>query len=185
MLQFKTHLLRKPPEGWHYIEDTQTIEGDTPEDVEKKIAAYRVRNGRPPGDPHQDMIHFWYAKRPEFLEKAVEGTAPRQISRPDELGSVLLWLQRLTQMGPDIEIGSGVIKERCSVCLECPNNIPLSGDAGIKSEVDRRSFMLRKGEIMPGLHFCSHHRVDLRVAVRLRTEFLSPTAGQPAPCWMK
>lgn len=185
MLRFKKNILRKPPEGWHYIEDKQTIDGETVEDVEKQIAAYRIRNGRPPGDPHQDMINFWVVKRPDFLEMTPEGAPPEPKTPPDELGSVLLWLQRITQQGSDLEVGRGVIEERVTTCLECPCNVSISGSQSIKDEIDRRSFMIRKGEVTPGLHVCSCHLMDLRVAVRLRSEFLTQDPQQPGNCWVK
>jgi len=185
LLRFKKNQLRQPPQGWHYIEDRQTITGVSPEDVEQKIVAYRIRNGRPPGNPHHDMLYFWFDLRPEFLEQVPDGAEEPEISPPDALGGVLRWLQRLTQQGSDIETGPGVAGERAAICLACPHNVSLPGDQAIKSEIDRRSFMLRKGEVTPGLHFCDHHKMDLRVAVRLRTEFLSTTPWQPGACWVR
>lgn len=183
-LRFKKNLLRQPPQGWHYIEDKQTLIGTDPADVEQKIAAYRIRNGRPPGNPHQDMINFWFDLSPSFLEKAPDDLRP-EVSLPDVLGVILLWLQRLTQQGLDIETGMGVAGERAAICLQCPHNVSLPGDQAIKSEIDRRSFMIRKGEVIPGLHYCQHHKVDLRVAVRLRNEFISAMQKQPQACWVR
>lgn len=185
MLQFRKNILKKPIEGWHYLEGEHKIVGESPEDVEQKLFDFRIRNGMPPGDPHGDMIKFWFIKSPEFVEHGSGDADGSARIDSGQLGGVLLWLQRLIQQGPDLEIGPGVAEQRASICAHCPCNVPLSGDPGIKSEVDRRSFILRKGEIVPSLHFCSHHHIDLRVAVRLRNEFLAQSPTQPAHCWVK
>lgn len=183
MLRFKKDLKKQPAGGWHIIEDGQCLRGDTPEQVEEKLTGYRIRNGRTIGDPHEELIAYWAARRPDLVEQTPADEMQAHNTPSKLAGQVLTWLQAVTQLGPDIETGDSAIELRSSICRDCPFNVALTEQGQLRAEIDRRSFLLRKGREMPGLQFCSHHHFDLRVAVRLRPEFIDPKLYQPVECW--
>jgi len=184
MLRFRQNILHGPREGWYYVEGKQAIRGESPSDVADKLAAYRIRNGRNPGNPNKDVLNFWFDLRPELIEVAPDGTPDVAESHSAQAGGVLAWLQSIMQHGSDTETGNAAIEERTNICLACPCNLPIPCKSDIKAEIDRRSFMLGKGKVIPGLNSCLFHMIDLRVAIRMRTEFLNPNFGNKHKCWL-
>jgi len=181
-IRFKERLAMRPPGGWHFIEDKTTIRGETPEEVEGKLLDYRIRNGIPPGNPMQDLLNFTATRWPNLVENAEEPpAAPKDHPVYEKVWNWLVSISHLTNPG-DVPYEQAL--EQTKICSQCPLNLPYpKSDDILKDEVERRSFLLRKGR-PSNLGFCLHHQWDSRVAVYRNRNAINPRADSPTICWM-
>lgn len=154
----------QPIGGHHFREDGVLFEGDTLDEVLTKLSDYRVNNSAPLGDPEQEILAY-YAKNWPFMVDEDEDAKP-----PEPVGWMnAAWVSYLRKMWTRPATKQITPKEastRWEVCLKCPHNRQISLTTQEEKEMERKSFMLRKGQNVPDkIGFCALHRWDTKSSV--------------------
>ena len=170
------------PIRWHYPEDDHVIDGDSYEDLVKKVKDFRFYRNVPAGNVEQDVAAFICGKFPWAGWKAGES-----IENPVTPALGALWM-RLRKMGESsvARAIAPVVKHRAGICLGCPHNIPIPEMSEEDKVQYRRAVGLICGRLIEGeseLGLCSFHLHDNRVASMVNgNEPLRD--GQPDHCWV-
>jgi hypothetical protein len=181
-IKFKDRLAMQPAGGWHFIENGTTFQGDTPEEVISKVSDYRVRNGIAQGDPRADLLHFVATRWPNLV--TIDDGPPVTVVENPIYEHGWNWLVSLTHYTNPGDVPFQQAEEQKRICSECPLNIPYpKGDDVLKTDFERRSFLMRKGR-SSDLGFCFHHRWDNRVAVFRNRNAINAQPDSPPFCWM-
>lgn len=158
----------RPIGGHHFTEDGVRFEGDTLDEIVTKLSDYRVNNLAPIGQPRQEILSY-YAKNWPFMVDEDFGAEP-----PEPPGYRMeKWTAFIRKLWGKPGMKQITPKEaslRWEVCLKCPHNVPVSPTTQEEKEMERKAFMLRKGQTVPAkLGFCSLHLWDISSASFIET----------------
>ncbi len=166
MLKINKDQKRLPVGGHHYIEYGKTFKGESVDEIEEQISAFRLANNIPAGNPKQEILAF-YAKNWPWMVKE-DREAVETISDEDYI-AWREWVYSTWKNPPKLR------KSRWESTDE-------------SSELVRRAYLLRRGiEVPINLTFCSCHRADLGVLVlteQAKSYSARKDVEQPVNCWI-
>ena len=190
-----------PPGGFHFVDTTGPVEvrtdGYSYDDVAQKVLKNRLANGRPPGNPSQEVVDYVCGNWPQFCSES------RVISDPD-VGSTTgqyqglasrcaTWIAAFFQTyRADPGVPLSVSQQRADTCCACPRNQEFRGGCGSCVEnINRLFFVWRRDRALPreselgGCTVIGQHNGCAALAARLPD--LSPEiqAALPSDCWRK
>lgn len=180
-LKFPYH--KEPPKGWHWIRDGIEFRADSPEAVIAKVKKHLITNGRCAGDLMEEFVSYVAAHWPNLVK---ESHAPDPLTLEDPLWKVLDNQHRLAAVSllnvPEKAEGL----EREKLCAACPMNRRMRGDVEVLEAINRRAFLLTRGNLNK-LGYCKQYLWDNRVATVWDKDLLKkisqPKADSPVPCW--
>ncbi len=176
----------RPLGGHHFIEGRLRIEGETLDEVIRKLTDYRVNNSVPVGNPEQEILVYYLGKYPYMVD--IDYEAVDSFTQGYYEQKWLEWIRRHWKRPASKQITPKEAESRWNVCLNCPHNIKLSVSTQEDKESERKSFLLRRGQTTPEkLGFCSLHLWDTRASVFLEAPAevsgkLKDAANYPG-CW--
>jgi hypothetical protein len=186
MLELNKHQQRRPYGGHHFPEFGMIVRGDSFDELVKKVKDIRLNNFHPVGDPEQDVLRF-YAEKFPFMVKAKEVKA---VPPPPLSEKAAAWLRAIWVKSPSKTITKKEAEIRWAICAKCPRNQKMAWpDTEEFKEIDRRSFLIKKGMKTPdNLGFCTCHNADLGVFSVLSNahEYSDKNQGsiQPDSCFV-
>lgn len=180
-----------PPSGY-VLTDAQGVRhrGESWRDLFRTVAAYRVRNGMPPGDPEAEVNAQQCALNPGLCSSDPRPLPPQRVN--DSVNSrVLNWfantLAGLRQFGALPRVNEAEAIRRSEICIRCPRQQPLSSacESCISSVAGaRRTILGEKGSVNKALHPCRILGEDCQTSIHLKNEPVSEV-GMPADCWRR
>lgn len=193
MFKIKPGQKRLPFGGHHYYQDMGLhralilVNGDTAEDVAKKLRDLRINNGIAVDDPLQDVLDYYAARFPWMV------MLDRNAEEKHEATDYAAWRAWIFKMWGRSNIKSITKKEahlRWEACKDCPFNQQKWWDETDESaELTRKTLLLRRGHAVPqNIGYCSLHRWDLSVATFMETpdqvSEKEKDIAQPDCCWV-
>lgn len=162
MLKLNTNQKRLPVGGHQFKDRGVTFTGDTMDQVEKKLRAFRLYNCLPMGDPNQEILRYYALHWPYMVREDREATEAPQIT---EFAEWRGWVTKAWANPPRLLVTSKEAGDRWLICSDCPFNQPFTWlETDESSELSRRTYLLRRGASVPqNLGFCSLHKADLSV----------------------
>lgn len=154
---------REPFGGHHFRENGVTLKGDTVQEVVELLTDFRIVNGKPVGNPLQEIIDYYAKDFPWMVEMDISGKE----DKPDNPDYVA-WRSFISSVWGKNH-GKFLTKKEASfrwaICKGCPHNVgtpwPESREA---TEFSRKSLLLRRGENIPEKYcYCDLHRNDIGV----------------------
>lgn len=186
-LKLNPHQKRLPFGGHHFREDGIMLKGEAFKDVEELLRDFRLMNGRPVGNPSQDIIIYYAQKFPWMVMTDHDATP----DEPEEYDYVC-WRDWITSVWGKVQNKFITRKEasfRWEKCNGCPNNVGKTWKSSAEAtEFERKSLLLRRGEKTPENYcYCALHRADVSVASFLESpRDLSrklPNSAEQEGCW--
>ncbi len=163
-LRLKENQKRLPFGGHHFRENGVTLKGDTFEDVEELLSNFRLINGKPIGNPKDEIIAYYAEKFPWMVEydtneQVVEPLSEEYIAWRD-------WISSIWGKTQGHFITRKEASFRWEICKKCPHNVGSPWDDSKESiEFSRKALLLKRGENTPeNLRYCDLHKVDIGVA---------------------
>lgn len=187
-LRIKANSMREPFGGHHYEVGGQTFKGKNYDEVVRSLAAFRINNNIPLGNPDSEVIAYYAVNWPWLVEEYEAEPKPMPM---EGYLAWRLWLMEAWNNPPKKLLTNKEASERFAICRKCPMNMPISRDGSPADEMaalKRKSFLLRRGSMAPeGIGYCTLHRVDLSVFCFLDNclAFSSkkPDAKDLPECW--
>ncbi len=166
------HQKRLPFGGHHFHEDGMMIKGETVPEVAELLENYRIINGKPLGNPKQEIIDYYGVKFPWMVIKDLN--PPEQEESQDDYIAWRYWVASVWGQPHRKFISRKEATMRLEVCKTCPHNVGKPwGDTRESTEFDRKVLLLRRGEKLDeNVGFCALHKADIGVAC-----FLESTSG--------
>ncbi len=162
--QLKPNSKREPFGGHHFRENSVTLKGDTFDEVVDLLSNFRLINGKPIGNPRQEVINFYAEKFPWMVEWDLEGKEDEP-----EKQEYLDWRDWVSSMWGKAQ-GKFITRKEASfrwdICKNCPHNVGTPWKETKESiEFSRKSLLLKRGEKTPEKYqYCDLHRADVAVA---------------------
>lgn len=176
----------RPHGGHHYKTNGIKFEGETMEEVRKKISDYRISNMIPVGYPEREILEYYADKFPWMVDPI---DVPEYVPKNFYYSQWRDWIHGLWKSPRTRFLTPTEAQLRWSVCLNCKHNIKLSVD-GTQEGVEtlRRAFLLRRGQnTSPKLGFCSLHLHDNSAASFLEAPIelsgKKKDSVNPPDCW--
>lgn len=189
ILKLREHQQLRPIGGHHLIAHSIRFEGDTLDEVVRKVTDYRLNNMKPVGDPKQEVLMYYLRNWPFMVDEDEGALPPDPVKENTE--AWVNWVRR-QWMKPAVKmITAKEAESRWNVCLKCPFNTPIEALTEEQSDIKRKAFLLRKGNDVPAkLGFCSLHRIDLTVSCFIENvnPLICPNENRsaiPSYCWIK
>lgn len=188
MITLNKNQQRLPIGGHHFPEPGKMIRGESFKEVEDRLKEFRVINGKPAGNPKQEILNYYAEMFPYMVQYGKEGEA----YQPPTSNFVRFrhWVQTVWKNPPKKLIIDKEATARWEVCQKCPFNAkPDWGKDQEAQEVERRAFLLRAGRSVPeGLGYCTLHRADISVLSLLDNPALFSAKDKKLPdepsCWV-
>lgn len=182
-----------PPGGYHFIDrstgNETRIEGHDFPSVAQRMLEHRLRNGRSPGNPLQELYDYVCGN----WRSLCDDTNPPETPAPPGTKlahRVSAWIGRfaaLTAPG-DAGVDQQVATRRGEICNSCPQNQNYRGGCpSCVSSIDKSSFQYRRGRSTPyddrlgGCVVLGEH-----LPTSVWSAKLTPTTENvPQECWRK
>lgn len=162
--RLKLNMKREPFGGHHFRENGATLKGDNFNDVVDLLTNFRLINGRPIGNPTQEVINYYAEKFPWMVEYDLSGEEDEPVNQEYEAWRD--WVSSVWGKPQNKFITRKEASFRWEVCKKCPFNIGSTWTETKEStEFSRKSLLLKRGEKTPeNMVFCSLHHADIGVA---------------------
>lgn len=184
------------PNGWHYMQDGDTIRGDTYRDLLAKVINYRAERRIAIGNAQVDVDDFICKAYPhqchtytnaEVIASVQATTAKMGQKRMTDY--INEWANSLSEK-PLEYVYSGDSEQRAVVCVNCPYQKNWEHEcAPCAKNTQTILSILRGGRDVPHYHTklkgCASMKMCTRTAVWLKKEFLPDPANAPEGCWLK
>lgn len=173
------HNALKPPLGGHRFRDGTT--GETFAEVVRKIAAERVTNHLPFGNPEQEVLAYYQEIAPHLVTNAGGNVAnsDRQQVSESIMATAYGRFERLDRNDPVVQRR----RDTCAACAHC--RCTFEGDETPYSREAERVAVLLSGDLnVMSLGYCTHHRWSVGVASRLKTPETLGLPNPPANCYL-
>lgn len=148
-----------PPGGFHFLDRTGPepvrVEGDSFDDVTKKTLVLRLQNGRPPGNPGQELVDYVCGTWPSFCRENSPPLIPANISGNPPFSGLAMraatWIAGFVGGNRgDPGISSNETQRRADICCACPNNQEFRGGCGsCVDNINRVFFVWRRNRTLP------------------------------------
>lgn len=140
------------------------MKGETFDEVGELLTNFRIINGRPVGNPKQEIINYYAEKFPWMVEMDLSDEEDKAPNADYEAWRD--WVSSVWGKNHGKSITRKEASFRWEVCKGCPHNVgkpwPESREA---IEFSRKSLLLKRGENIPEkLCYCDLHRADIGVA---------------------
>lgn len=141
-----------------------TIKGESVKDVAELLENYRIINGKPLGDPFQEIVDYYAKKYPWMVQKDLNPEDGDKVR--EEYISWRYWVAMVWGQPHKKFISRKEASMRLEVCKICPYNIEKPWDETREStEFERKVLLLRRGEKMDEkIGYCSLHKAEISVA---------------------
>lgn len=182
MLKFNKDQKRLPIGGHHYAEYGKTFKGKDVPDLSKQVAAFRLSNNIPAGNPEQEILTF-YAQNWPYMVKEDREAVP--VMEDVDYKAWRDWIYNAWSHPPKKLLTGKEAKERWEACLKCParKTFPWKS-TDESSELVRRAYVLRRGqETGVNNSFCDCYRADLSLFVFLDGASVQKDPEAPKNCW--
>ncbi len=175
-----------PRDGYFFKDgDGLTVRGDSWEGVIKRVASYRRRNGRPPGDPAIEVMNQACARNPGLCVE--ESAAYKQkLGEANLKVKVLQWLQRILSLPEKQFVFTQDAQNRWAVCSRCPFNQALPKGCGscLAAVEESRKNVIGARPQSDLVQACSVLGEDLNTAAWIE-QVADGNPDLPAHCWRK
>lgn len=181
------------PGGYQYREvDGTLLKASSWRSLYAKVAEYRRINGKPPGDPENEVQAQACARSPQLChDDKPAAPAPRTEKQRNESlkSAVLRWMSEIVrkiEKGEAVLItDEGLAGARADVCRRCPLQTEVGGGCGsCKAAVKGMATKIRgKRAELPGSG-CSFFQTHTPSMARLEIEAVRE-AALPPECWRK
>lgn len=158
------HQKRLPIGGHHFHEPGILLKGDTFNDVVDLLTNFRLINGKPIGNPRQEVIDYYAKKFPYMVKydldsEDVETDSLEYIAWRD-------WISAMWGKPANKFISRKEASMRWEICKKCPHNVGRPWNSSKEfTEFSRKAMMLRRGEpISEKFVFCDLHKADIGVS---------------------
>lgn len=181
-----------PPGGFYFV-DSEGVRFDAENAVKlaSAIREYRILNGKPIGNPLQEVNDFTCARYPTGCRGA-ERIAPVNTPGIHLVGRVNRWLSLVSRAlgrNSTAYVSKDIAEMRAKVCVACPKQKNWHAGCLSCNEGSRRlSFAARKGQetsVGEKLLGCDVLGEDTRTSVFLDKLTPSENPDLPANCWRK
>lgn len=169
--------MSQPHGGWGFpIPSGPALSDETVDGLAKKIAAYRMANGQPAGDPEHDIAKHYAPRFPWLIEEVEDDDV--------EVNDAEAWVHRAWRSYPVQMAEQRARDERFAQCVKCVHFEPLNTD-DMTLEAARRLLCLN-----PTKHRLEHGWCLLRgwipsVAVQIHDPWsLADWTGKDKDCWL-
>ena len=173
---------KRPKGGWVFKEDGVVFEGDSHNDLVRRVRKYRINHGKEYTDVDSDVRRYICERNPTLCrvkekkpEKNEEDVTPSKVAAT--------WLLGITTGGEYKRVFPETKSRRSDICRSCPKN---RADIHPEDEVGQgHEYRLQtstRGRFDGSLGICECHGHDNRVAVWLMG--LKPSDDQPENCWI-
>lgn len=145
-----------PPGGYHFVEKgdvTMRFEAESYEALAQSVLRYRLANGKPPGNPAQEIIDYVCGNWPHFCHDT-ESKVPKAAARRSRHLStrVATWLPVFySHARADRGPGQAEIQRRAEICARCPQNKEYrdGGCGSCLESISRLFFVFRRDREIP------------------------------------
>ena len=187
------------PDGGRYFldEDGVKFRAENWNVLERKIANYRKKAGKPPGNPMQEIMDQVCARLPSYCVEESAAAAPQQsapIVQRENAGNltkrVLRWLALVVSQfraGTITKVDRGEARRRAEICASCPLQRAMSEACGACKRTRKGvtdAVLRNERRVNEGLKACLALGEDTSLSVHLS---LPPTgkSGLPTHCWRR
>jgi len=174
-----------PPEGYRFV-DADGVEhfGQSLEQLVKHLGEYRVRVGRPPGDPHREVMDYLCGRFPDLCVPD-EAELQRRVVWTRVMGSISKWVHERSGEGPATISSQEEVNRRVAICDQCPLNVEWTSPCRPCGKLTAKLLagLTHPAKPVAALEgrACLNAGDDLSVAVWLSEGLL--LSGVPAKCW--
>lgn len=183
-----------PPGGWRFTESGFYFEKPTFKQLVDLVADHRKANGKPAGNPRQEIMDQIGEKHPSFILNQPAAMT----SMPDKFKSFVAALKNYLLGGGQL-VDQNTANIRSEICAGCHNNVvdnsfkgcaPCGGMLSGSLNFIRAGILHgRKTSGDPRLKSCALCGCDLKLKVWFPVKYFDPNAVEknkwPSFCWMK
>lgn len=190
-----------PQDGRFFIdEDGVKHKADQWEHLAVRLATYRKKAGKPPGDPHAEIEEQVCARQPGYCQEANRvPVVPREVVRQQNqprfnagqlTKRVLRWVLELLKSkraGGARRVSSAEARRRAEICSRCPMQRGLSQACGSCTSTRKQAteVLVGNGKKVPQpLQGCLALGEDTAISVYIEQGPANPE-GLPEECWRK
>ncbi len=183
--------------GKYFIdEDGVKHKADQWEHLAVRVASYRKRAGKPPGDPEQEILDQVCARQPDYCqEKNLPVPAQRAIATANESirassRAITQWLiniLRLRRVGRAQPVSREEARRRAAICAACPMQKDFSSVCGSCKAMRKTAKQILFGGNSPvgeKLKGCRVLGEDTSTSVHIQQD-PSSNPALPGHCWRK
>lgn len=190
-----------PQDGRFFIdEDGVKHKADQWEHLAVRLATYRKKAGKPPGDPHAEIEAQVCARQPGYCRETQQvPSTPREVARqqtsprynPGQLTKrVVRWLLSMLKArraGGAKRVTPAEARRRAEICARCPMQRGLSQACGSCTATKKQAaevLMAGARRVPQELNGCVALGEDTSISVYIEQDPAKPD-GLPAECWRK
>ena len=193
-----------PPGGWVFAQDGFNFEGQTFNDLVGIVEHHRASNGKPAGDPKQEIQDQICQRNPSTCLGVPMNYASTTAPHPfvDSLRNFATAAKNFLMHGGAM-LDQNTANIRASTCSKCHNNVPAEqsrqdplkcgvcgGAVNHAVEITRNIALAGRKTPSDGvLKTCALCGCDLRIKVWLPVKYFDPKCENankyPSFCWMK
>lgn len=183
-----------PPGGWYIVskDDGVRHEAGNLKQLAQKMRDFRMRVGRPVGDPVQEIIDYTCERYPTMCKSGIRRVPKPVVAAPPLGAAVVQWLTKIYRAltrSPDALVSKNEADRRAAICVRCKAQQGwISSCGSCNTSVKQLGMQIRKGQEAKNggvLRACSILREDTRTSVWL--DRLQPVQDPnlPPECWRK
>lgn len=181
-----------PPDGYVFKEQDGSIHrGESWRDLERKVKAYRERNGIPPGDVWQEMMTQVCAKFPGHCRQQTPGNPTTSKTHSLTFNQVIMgWLAQAMKLKREdawARVDDAEAARRAAICAVCPMQKSLNHACeSCLTTVNRsrRALLDGRDPKFSNLNPCGALNEDCQSSVHAILE-PSKDPNLPASCWRR
>lgn len=177
----------RPIGGHHFATHGITFRDEHFDGLCAKIAAFRLDNMIPSGDPKHEVLSYYAEKFPFMVLRDPD---QRKVAPDDAYHQWARWIGRAWRNPPRSIVASKEAEMRMDVCKTCPHNQAMKFKKTPESEsLEQRAYLLRRGYERPKeTGFCDLHKADISVlsfcTVPGALSEKESSAEPQASCWV-
>ncbi len=146
-----------------------TIKGDNVQEIAQLLENYRIINGKPVGNPYQEIIDYYAIKFPWMVNFDTNPQESESIN--EDYVTWRDWVASIWGKPSNKTISGKEASMRLEVCKTCPYNVGRPWESTRESvEFERKALLLMRGQkIAENYGYCSRHGCDIGVACVLES----------------
>jgi len=183
------------PQGGKFFEDSDGVrhKADQWEHLVNRVASYRKRAGKPPGDPRAEIESQVCARQPGYCiqERSMPGPVRPERENPGQMTKkIMKWLAgilNLRRAGKAKKISREEARRRSTICAQCPQQRKMSLVCGACNATRKSAAVVLLGSeqrIKPDLGGCRILQEDTSISVHLE-QAPAENPELPPECWRK
>ncbi len=150
--------------GHHFPEKGAMIKGESFNEVVELLASFRLFNGKPLGNPVQEVTDYYADKYPWMVELDTEPVEEEELE--EEYVAWRDWISSVWGKPMGRFLSKRESSDRLQICKNCPHNVGKPWYEGEEAvEFNRKSLMLKRGNLVDEkLGYCDLHKCDIGVS---------------------